>query len=205
MFNFVKIYREGEEWGWYVKISSVLELYDWYYAFNGPAQIGSAVTDFMNSKEFNYMKVRPEGGPLKNHYSTQYGNILRVRAERLAESKGSASLLDLIDTLTDSVFKVKEKFINEGHTLYINKAGGFMPSLGPEYEVKETIISEELIFPEYTEKDIKIIRWPNGVHYYAKIGCVDVVIDGEMKWKTEERAYEKALVFLKVMKRKKKL
>jgi hypothetical protein len=159
----------------------------------------------MNSKEFNYMKVNPKGGPLKDHYSTQYGNILRVKAKRLAESKGSVSVLDFIDVLTDSVFKVKEKLIDEGHTLYINKAGGFMPFLGPEYEVKETIISEELAFPEYSEKDIKIIKWPNGVHYYAKVGSMDVVVDDEMKWKTEERAYEKALEFLKDMKRKKKL
>ena len=204
MFTFVKIYREGKEWGWYVRVSSILDLYDWYYAFNGPAQIGSAVMDFTNSKEFEYMKVHPESGPLKDHYSTHYGSVLRVAAERLAVSKGSVSILELIDVLTDSVFKVKEKFINEGYTLYINKAGGFMPSLGPEYEVKETIISEELAFPEYTEKDIKIIKWPNGIHYYAKVGSMDVVVDGDMKWKSEERAYEKAVEFLKAMKAKRR-
>lgn len=60
---------------------------------------------------------------------------------------------------------------------------------GDTYE----IISEKEI---YTKDDIKIMRWPNGYHWYAKIGQIDVVIDGEQKWNAKWEAQEKAEQYL---------
>ena len=58
------------------------------------------------------------------------------------------------------------------------------------------IISE---YEKYNEKDIKILRWAGGLHWYAKIGFMDVVIDGEAKWNSRWEAEEKAKEFLKEM------
>lgn len=45
--------------------------------------------------------------------------------------------------------------------------------------------------------DIKVDRWFNGKHYYAKIGNVVVVDEfGNVKWNTPERAKEVAINYL---------
>lgn len=45
------------------------------------------------------------------------------------------------------------------------------------------------------EADIKITRWQDGNHFYAKYKGIDVVVDGEQKWSTYRQAYEKAIEY----------
>jgi hypothetical protein len=54
--------------------------------------------------------------------------------------------------------------------------------------------SEELVFPEGGKA--RFLQWPNGHHWYVKIGDVDVKVDGEMKWDTKEKAEEAYQKFL---------
>lgn len=49
---------------------------------------------------------------------------------------------------------------------------------------------------KYTEKDIRIIVWREGTHYYAKVGNCDVVVEGEQKWETRDMALMKAKFFI---------
>ena len=53
--------------------------------------------------------------------------------------------------------------------------------------------SDRLVFPGST---IKILQWPKGIHWYAKIGHVDIVVDGEQKWNTREQAEKAAQEYL---------
>ena len=200
MYTFVNLFRRGESWGWYVKVSSVEDLFNWYDGWNGSNIIGKAVYDFMNSKEIEYMKVQPE--TFKSHACTPYTGMLIAECNRLAVEKGQVSMMDLNSFLVDKIFKVKLDIVGKGQTIYINKSGGFMPSLAPDYTINETITSNEFVFPAYTEQDIKITRWPNGVHYYARIAHMDVRVDGEMKWRTYELALEKAMLFLNKLRQK---
>lgn len=195
MYTFVNLFRRGESWGWYVKVSSVEDLFNWYDGWNGARILGDAVYDFMNSSSFELMKAKPTA--LKDHASTPYVGMLIMECDRLAVEKGRVSMMDLNEFMVDKVFKVKLDIVTKGQTIYINKCGGFMPSLDPDFTIHETVTSEDFAFPAYTEADIKITRWPNGVHYYARIAHLDVRVDGEMKWKSYEIAREKALLFLK--------
>ena len=145
------------------------------------------------------MKVKPK--VFRDHASTPYVGMLIMECARLAVTKGQVSMMDLNAFMVDKVFNVKMNIIAKGNTIYINKCGGFMPSLAPDYTIHETATSEEFVFPAYTEADIKISRWPNGVHYYARIAHMDVRIDGEMKWKTYDLAREKAMLFLNKLQR----
>ena len=84
-------------------------------------------------------------------------------------------------------------YISRGRIIAINPINGvshFTLTNTAEYE----ILTEK---DKYTEADIKVFRWKDGVHWYAKVGYMDVVIDGEQKWNARWVAESKAKEFLK--------
>ena len=84
------------------------------------------------------------------------------------------------------------KSILNGEKLVINENGGYLP-IKPDQEYKITEISGE----RFTTKDIKIKKWWGGKHWYAKVGNIDVVdTDGNVKWNTEQYAYDMALKYM---------
>lgn len=65
------------------------------------------------------------------------------------------------------------------------------------YEILESFDREEMIYPHYSESDIKITQWKGGQHYYAKLGNMTVVDeDGNQKWDSFNEAYKQAKMFL---------
>lgn len=67
----------------------------------------------------------------------------------------------------------------------------------PEYD--EEVWSEELTYPyEYNYDDVRILQWPGGHHWYAKIGSMDIVDKyGNQKWSDKSYAIEIAKRFCK--------
>ena len=69
------------------------------------------------------------------------------------------------------------------------------------FEISEVVFSDEFQYPNTvmaTEKDVRIIRWDGGTHYYAKVGRLDVVDGrGNQKWGTEAEAKAAAIEFIK--------
>jgi hypothetical protein len=62
--------------------------------------------------------------------------MLIMQVYKLAETKGGACFQDLVDHLIDKVFTVKgDLILKKGCTLYINKIGGFMPSLAQGFVI----------------------------------------------------------------------
>ena len=67
------------------------------------------------------------------------------------------------------------------------------------FEICERKFSEEFVYPTQrlaTMDDVRIIQWPGGAHYYAKIGNLDVVHDGKQKWDSEIEAKKAAYWFI---------
>lgn len=84
------------------------------------------------------------------------------------------------------------KHLLNGEKLVINKIGGYFPiKLGQEFELTE------INGKKFTKKDIKVNKWWGGKHYYAKIDNIDVVDDdGNVKWNTEQYAYDVAIKYM---------
>lgn len=85
--------------------------------------------------------------------------------------------------------------INDGLNIAINPMNGVSHFMFPK-TIDIKIISER---EKYTQADIKVLRWTGGTHWYAKVGFMDVVIDGEQKWNARWQAEEKAKQFLSEM------
>lgn len=89
--------------------------------------------------------------------------------------------------------------LEEHGRVFINDTGGYFFPI-PEMEITgETEISE-WVFPTAS---IRVFQWPNGTHWYAKIGDLDVVDRyDKQKWDTKEEAQRHADWFRNEQKRK---
>ena len=83
---------------------------------------------------------------------------------------------------------MKER-LNKGYILVIQKNGSYFSCKKEEIKIIEN--------SKLSEKDIKITRWKNGKHWYAKVGMHDVIDEkGNVKWNSFDEAYKEAKKFL---------
>jgi len=122
------------------------------------------------------------------HINTPLAQYISISAD------GSKSLFENTVMLLDKVLNGKLEMIEKYGKIFQNKNGGYMSShkdleVIDEFERKDN----GLIFPQYTEKDIKVKQWEGGTHWYAYVGdiwCKDY--EGIKKFDTKERALEVA-------------
>jgi len=67
--------------------------------------------------------------------------------------------------------------------VYVNRNGGWTP-VGDGCKEIETLVASR--WP--TDEEPRYIQWPNGTHWYAKVGANDVIVDGIQKWNSKAEA-----------------
>lgn len=87
------------------------------------------------------------------------------------------------------------RMILEGSTLYVNANGGYSIHMNDAVNRYE---SEALIWPVFSEADIRIKKWPGGTHYYAYIGPIQVKELDTLKWDSESDARMAAMRYVKM-------
>jgi len=118
-----------------------------------------------------------------------------VNQERKVTNNGT---LNIYGALNFKFFDSKIKALNKYGKIYLRENGSYtIPS--DTHETLNYIEQDSILYPFYTEKDINIMKYRGGNHYYVKIGFFDVVVDGEQKWNTVDEAKEKALEYLKTL------
>jgi len=134
----------------------------------------------------------------KYHCRSELAN----RLQSLAEINNN-SFFSTLQKVSGKTFQTQSKFILNGLSIYINKNGGFFSGITSYKTLKTQEIINNIIFPKndgkYTDKDIRILKWDGGTHYYAKINDFDVEVNDELKWNTEIEARKKAMEFLKTI------
>ena len=124
------------------------------------------------------------------HCKTKMGELISMLHE--------VSKKDLISTtidLSNRKYQNMNKVISQGIPIYVFNNNAYTVGTKSIIEVSEII--ESNIFPEYTTKDIKTMKFKGGKHWYANIGSISVSINSVNKWSTEKLAYEKACEYLK--------
>ena len=115
----------------------------------------------------------------------------------LLAKKDRKNIADDLNVLASSVLGSYTKYWMQGKTLLINTEFGFR-FMDETVEVLDKLVKLDNIYPEMSEKDIRILRWGEGKHFYDKIGNEDVVDkNGEQKWDTEKEALYWAKKYLK--------
>lgn len=133
------------------------------------------------------------------HFKTDMG-WSTVQLAKLHKNKNP--LLSELPNLYQKIVKGKFDSLDKGFILLIRDDLTYM-TLHDIYKITDEYYSDKLIYnkdKKYTEKNIRIIKFPKGKHYYAKIDNIDVVDeDGNQKWNTKEIAMKKAISFLKTL------
>lgn len=174
----VKRYEER----WFLKITDLIHFMDFL--------------DWRSKKLMGaYFQIKKRYPQVEGHY---VGEDQYAVGWTLALSKEPReSILDDVRVISDKLLSGYYHFYNAKGYLFINENGSITPI--DDYKVLEEQKSQHLVWPgqKLTEKDIRIIRWPQGKHFYAKIGSVEVKdADGNIKWNTEKEADRQAHKFL---------
>jgi hypothetical protein len=135
--------------------------------------------------------------PIMKGAYKHYANLL-AHTIAVSSSLKEKSYIDEASYLYATFYKNCLEYVLKGIPILFNANYTYMP-LVDGLEIVEEIVNEKFEFPitKYTEKDIRIIKWDGGTHYYAKIGNEDVVYYGEQKWDNEPDARYAALQYLR--------
>lgn len=175
---------------WYLKPESTQDIIDHFQKICG-REIKDGVEDY-----FNNMVLVPgiDGKPYwfsKNHSSSVWRNAV----EQLAGLK-CQTYLQCGNTLENETLQDRLRFFLEGRFIYLRDGLPYYIGMEiPEYD--EEVWSDELVYPyEYNYDDVRFLQWPNGIHWYAKIGGMDIVDKyGNQKWRDKSYAIEIAKRF----------
>lgn len=171
------------EYPWVLKIASPLELI--VYEAETSGRYSEAFSNLINSREFQELTCIP--GPLRDHMTNMTSWALLIRLKRKEGQRVSVvqEVQDFVNEVHDDRINSIEKY----GAIYIQEVGSyFFPS--KTHKIIQEKVSKELVFPEGGEA--RFLQWPNGKHWYVKIGDVDVRVNGNSKWDSKEKA-EKAL------------
>ena len=108
--------------------------------------------------------------------------------------RGRKSALELVADFSSRVAEWQLGYLMKGYYLLFNRCGGCHFDTDRSYR---WIHKSDLVFPEFTEKDIKIERFPDGQHYYAYVGSSQVRDGDVLKWDTYDEAYRHAKEYIK--------
>ena len=111
-------------------------------------------------------------------------NVGDTPATRLAEA--IAARQEVTGQVAQSVFsdievellESRRKAVENGKEIYLLNGPQEFGFSKDRHEILETVYRETLIFPEVNRpqmSDVRFIKWEGGIHWYAKIGNLDVV------------------------------
>lgn len=118
-------------------------------------------------------------------------NIISM-CEVLANAKGTDIWYEFQRT-RETQHRQMSAMVLEDITLYVNSNGGYCQSLD---KITNRYESERLMWPVFSEEDIRIKKWPGGTHYYAYIGPVQVKDFDVVKWDSESDARMAAMAYV---------
>ncbi len=176
-YTFVK----KDNGGWYLVVKDLLSF--------------TAVIEWKgNLLAYGWMDIKTEtevdeNGHRWGHPVTSYGNTLQqlLEMELFKTGKQAMPLVECINFLAEKMNGAFTRLYEEDGSVLVNTAGGCMPD-DDTFRTVQTVQSDEFVFPKEKGAEVRIIKWPNGDHYYAKIGSEDVVVDGKQCWKTKKAA-----------------
>ena len=161
--------------GWFLKLDS-LGMLNRYVKEIWDIRKGECLSDLERIKK----KLHPTG---------DIASVCQI----LADVKGTDTWHEF-KVLRESQYAKMTRMILEGRTLYVNANGGYSITMG---EAVNRYESETLMWPVFSEEDIRIKKWPGGNHYYAYIGPIQVKESDTQKWDSELDARIAAMRYVK--------
>lgn len=125
-----------------------------------------------------------------NETDTNISNIEKYAL--LMQEKTGRGGIHFIADMESKTRTAMTKYTCMGFTLMVNNAGGWCL-------VDKSAVIDRIESRKPNISDIKLSRFKNGKHWYARVGFVNVEVDGEYKWNARWVAQKKAEEFLSKM------
>lgn len=190
LFTFVKCrakmpngnYIEYNDWMLLIEDIDTLNQYHFEIKMNKDAEI----------MECSIMRLSEPDFKARNHEAVQLYEQYEKNADK--------GMLQLVADFSSRAHLAQIKYISLGYKIIINNNGGYF-FLTDDIEITNKWVVKSIHLPFYTESDIRVKRFREGEHYYAKIDYIDVVDkEGCQKWDTFNEAYSAAKEYLKTLK-----
>lgn len=182
-WTFVLLDKGTGNAGWWLKIKSVPELLKYLELTN--SRYARAFVNMENDKMY-----KPE---LATHGPHPNEAGLAMYAWLRGANRGMSAVRSLCSIASETVENMLD-MLSEHGTLYVNAAGGY------NAHGRETpgafCHRNALAWPEFTEADIKLSRFPGGTHWYARVGTVDVRDGNKTKFGTRSEAMAATRTYL---------
>lgn len=161
-------------YGWLFDIRSLDELFDYLNNVRAPR----ARTELSDA--------------LKYVNGQSHANVIAL----LAETK-EISIMEAQIQFNESIMRSMEKTLFETRQIFVNSNGGYFGTHAGVLARE----SRDIDIWALPKEQPRFIQWPDGTHWYAKIGDEDIVVDGKQKWDTKSEAEAAAVKYLKGKKR----
>ena len=203
-FKFIRVQRDDfkeKPISWMLCIDTTAALLS-YLAIKGQS-IGQT---YFSAKRKN----GPDGHGVGHFNAWEWATIVALENYDVENPGKRKTILDDVAVINDTFTEPFITIFGKRGTLHVNSVGGFYAAESVPHTILDMIEKDVFEFPiedaaskgMYGE-GISISQWFGGTHYYAKIGDMDVVWEGEQKWDTYDEASKAASKFFESLKVKK--
>lgn len=182
MYHFVKFSNT-----WFLKPESAQDIID-HFNVICKREFEQGFNDFKDN-----VSIKKNYNGEKYLYSKNHSSSVWRNAVELTMDLKSQSWLEAACSLEKKTYEDRIKMFNKGRAIYLRDGLTYYCAVEhPKYE--EEVYKEKLEYPyEYKFEDVRFIQWPDGIHWYAKIGNIDIVSEcGNQKWNDKYYAMEVA-------------
>lgn len=185
-YHFVKIRAVDESTSkgvWYFKPENKSDV-DEHWNKYVTSEIHDGVAEYVE-----HLKAHAEGRYI-GHYTTMWGSMI----DKISEITEHPSIVSIMKQETELYYN-RMRDINAGREIYLSEGLTVFMLTESFTEIVEHYYSDTLSFPteRYTLDDVRYIQWDGGIHWYAKIGKIDIVdSNGNQKWNTKAEAEQAA-------------
>ena len=192
-YTFVLKDKGTNNQGWWLKISNIKDLKDYYYLIDNEKML-KGVYEASNCDEFDTTyyreRLRKFGSmPCKPHCTSALSFTIGMHA-----SNNQISAMESATFMQHQKFQMQTDALKQGYNIYINQNGGW--HYGKD-DYSDWCHQEKLVFPDLKKNQIKIETFPGGKHFYAYIDNIQVRDGDIVKWDTYEEAYNYANSLIK--------
>ena len=163
MYHFVKFNNT-----WYLKPEKLEDVIEHFKKFCG-REFKEGFEDFRDN-----VSVKKDYNGEKYLYSKNHSSSLWRYAVEMTMQFGGESWLNAANSLEEQTYKDRIERFLEGKPIFLTDGLPYYPPKEwPEYD--EEVWKNELEFPyEYNYEDCRFLQWPDGRHWYVKIGNIDI-------------------------------
>ena len=178
-----RLIQSGSRTDWWLELKTLEELAMSLDATDG--RYGRAFSNYLNDSDY---------GPAVGHGKYAAEAPLTFLAYLRGLNRNQSIVESLVGAKMEAAANMASAIVDHGK-LYVNPVGGWNWGAGIG-EFVGFLRTKTLSWPSFTERDIRISRFPGGKHWYAYVGQAQVRDGDKLKFDTREAAMRQAELYL---------